>query len=78
MDYQKQWYNDEDVKELMQQVYKVMKKYEITKMKFEGEEDTVKILCNITGKPVEHKITNGYSMNMFHLEFQEGKVKIDL
>lgn len=78
MDFQKQWYEDKDVKELIQQIYKVMKKYEITKMGFESEEDIETILCYITGEKTEHNIKNGYSMSGFHLEFQLGKVQIDL
>ena len=79
MDFQKQWYEDKDVKDLIQQIYKVMKKYEITKMGFESEEEIVTYLCSIySHTPTEHKITNGYGMNMFHLEFNEGKVQIDL
>ena len=78
-DFKEQWYKDEDVQTMIQQIYKVMEKYKIDAMGFNSNCNIEKYLCNIyAGKPVEHKIITGYDMGMFHLEFNEGQITIDL
>ena len=77
-DFNKQWYEDEDVKKLIEQVYKVMEKYKIDTMGFNSNCNIEKYIFNFTGKPVEHKIITGYDMGMFHLEFDEGRIVVDL
>lgn len=78
MDFRENWYKDEDVKELIKQIHKVMKKYEITKMRFENNEDIERYFSKVTGIMTECKIKNGYSMSGFHLEFNEGRIQINL
>lgn len=79
MNFKKQWYEDEDVKEMIKQIHKVMAKYQIEAMGFNSNCNTEKYLCNMyAGDPVEHKIITGYDMGMFHLEFNDGRVQIDL
>lgn len=78
MNYQEQWYRDEDVKELINQIKKVMKKYNIDKMNFESSVELEKFICSMTGTPTEHTMRTEYYPIMFHLEFQEGRIQIDL
>jgi len=78
-DFRKQWYEDDDVKDLIKQIEKVMLKYEIEHMGFNAHEESVKYKCNLyAGEPTEHKVKTGYSVEMFHLEFDEGRMVIDL
>lgn len=77
-DFNKQWYEDEDVKKLIEQVYKVMEKYKIDAMGINSNCNIEKYICSVTGTPTEHKIITGYDIDMFHLEFDEGRIVVDL
>ena len=79
MNYQEQWYRDEDVKELINQIKKVMKKYNIDKMNFESNIEILKKIYNLhKDKPDEFVKRLDMRTPSFHLEFQEGRVQIDL
>lgn len=77
MDFQKQWYEDEEVKKLLEQIEKVMKNFNLDKMNFESNSEINKYIHHMFEKPKEYKIITGYA-TMFHLEFDEGRIKIDL
>ena len=77
--FREQWYKDEDVKDLISQIEKVMLKYEVESMGFNAHEESVKYKCNLyAGPTTEHKVKTGYGVEMFHLEFADGRMVIDL
>ena len=77
--FREQWYKDEDVKDLIRQIEKVMSKYEVESMGFNSHEESVKYKCNLYAEePTEHKVKTGYNIEMFHLEFADGRMVIDL
>ena len=78
-DFREQWYNDEDVKNMIEQIHKVMEKYKVEAMGFNSNCNVETYLCNRhAGQPVESRIITGYNMGMFHLEFDDGRMIIDL
>lgn len=79
MNYQEQWYRDEDVKEMINKIEVVMKKFNIDTMKFESNIEILKKIYNLhKDKPDEFVKRLDMCTPSFHLEFQEGRVKIDL
>ena len=69
--FEKQWYEDEDVKTMIKQIEKVMNKYDIDRIKFESYIDYVKLFSCNTGKKVNHYIKNGLA-NSFELTWDRG------
>lgn len=69
--FEKQWYEDEDVKTMIKQIEKVMNKYDIDRIKFESYIDYVKLFSSNTGKKVNHYIKNGFG-NSFELTWDKG------
>ena len=70
-EFERQWYEDEDVKAMIKQIEKVMNKYDIDRIKFESYVDYVKLFSSNTRKKVNHYIKNGLC-NSFELTWDKG------